>query len=273
MRVGFVQIRPKLGDVEFNVRHAIKMLRRAYKKEAELIVLPELFNTGYLYTEKKEIIKVAEEVPEGFTSRELMKASDEYSMCIVAGIAEKSGENVYNSAIIVNNGEFLGVYRKMHLFYLEKKIFKAGDLGFKVFDIGKAKIGVLICFDWIFPEATRVLALKGAEIICHSANLVLPYAQTAMLVRSIENRIYIITANRVGEEKKGDLHFRFTGLSQVTSPDMKVLVRASRTREEVRVVEIDLKMARDKKITELNDIFKDRRVNFYREILEEHVLV
>jgi len=273
MKIGFVQIKPRLGDVEFNVKHAVDMLRRAYRREAEVIVLPELFNTGYLYTDKKEILKVAEEIPNGFTCRELMRASDEYSMCIVAGMAERCGKDIYNSAIVVSHGEFLGVYRKMHLFYLEKKVFKAGNLGFKVFDIGKAKVGVLICFDWIFPEAARILALKGAEIICHPANLVLPYAQTAMLARSIENRVYTITANRIGEEKRGSLCFKFTGLSQITSPDMKVLVRASKTREEVRVIEIDLKMARDKRVTELNDIFEDRRVDFYREILEKHIRV
>ena len=137
-----------------------------------------------------------------------------------------------------------------------------------MFNAGKAKIGIIICFDWIFPEAARILALKGADIICHPANLVLPYAQRAMLARSVENRVYTVTANRLGFEKRGGDSFKFTGGSQVTSPSMEVLISGSTDREEARVVEVDLSKARNKSITEKNDIFKDRRPEIYVKLLD-----
>jgi len=113
------------------------------------------------------------------------------------------------------------------------------------------KIGVMICFDWCFPEAARILALKDAEIICHPANLVLPYAPKAMFARSIENRVFTITANRIGVEERGGERLSFIGLSQVTSPKMEVLIQAGESVEDAGVVEVDLLLARNKWITSL----------------------
>ena len=154
-------------------------------------------------------------------------------------------------------------YRKIHLFYKEKNWFSPGDTDLELFRIDDVRIGVIICFDWIFPEATRTLALKGADVICHPSNLLFPYAQNAMLTRSIENRVYTVTANRIGSEDRDGNKYNFTGMSQITSPKMELLMRASENKEEVGISEIDVRLSRDKAITSLNDIFEDRRTGFY----------
>jgi predicted amidohydrolase len=121
----------------------------------------------------------------------------------------------------------------------------------------------MICFDWIFPEAARTLSLAGAQIIAHPANLVLPYCQNAMITRSIENRVFTITANRIGKEKLGIEKLRFTGQSQMTAPDGKILFRGPENKATFHVMSIDPKQALDKSISKRNDLFKDRRIEFY----------
>ncbi|HAP67080.1 MAG TPA: acyltransferase, partial [Nitrospinae bacterium] len=129
-------------------------------------------------------------------------------------------------------------------------------------------IGMMICFDWLFPEVARILSLKGADIICHPSNLVLPHCPQAMITRCIENRVFVITANRVGvEERIKGRRLKFIGQSEIVSPDGKILYRASANKEEIGIVDIDPKMARNKNITPLNNIFKDRRKDLYKPLL------
>jgi len=125
-------------------------------------------------------------------------------------------------------------------------------------------VGVMICFDWIMPEVARTLALKGADIIAHPSNLVLPYCPAAMITRSVENRVFTVTCNRVGvEERVRGARLEFIGTSQVVSPRGEVLARAGRRGESVSVVEIDPVEARDKRVTPANDLFRDRRPRLY----------
>jgi len=262
IKVAFAQTYPKFGEVEANVEEALKLVRGA---DADLIVLPELFNTGYAFLSRDEVRRFAEEVPYGETCRILVEESSRLKKTIVAGLAERAGDALYNTAVLVSKGRFVGLYRKLHLFSREKVLFNKGDLEPRVYMVDGARIGVLICFDWLFPEVWRVLALRGADIVAHPSNLVLPgYCQRAMLARSFENHIYTITANRVGEEERGDYHLKYTGRSQIVSPKMEVLALASEDQVECKAVQADLELARNKKVTELNDIFKDRRPEFYR---------
>ena len=129
---------------------------------------------------------------------------------------------------------------------------------------GKVKIGMMICFDWIFPETTRTLALKGAQIICHSSNLVMHYCQNAMFTRALENHVFTITANRTGKDIKPDNEIEFTGESVIVSPKGKYLCRGSRDNEECLIAEIDPAEALNKNINENNDLFSDRRNEFYK---------
>ncbi|MBI2125699.1 MAG: acyltransferase [Thaumarchaeota archaeon] len=259
--LSFVQFRPAFGDKDLNLENAVKLLKQA---KQGIIVLPELFSTGYTFTSKKEAAELAEEAPKGKTCRRVVELSGKMRSTLIAGFAEKSSSKVFNSALVASRGEFLGVYRKAHLFYKEKLWFSQGDTGFRIFDTKDGKVGVIICFDWIYPEATRILAVAGAEVIAHPANLVLPgLAQKGMCVRSLENRIFTITANRVGRETRGEDSFRFTGRSQIVSPKMKVLVKASSTETVVKSVAVDLSEARKKAITRLNDLMAERRVDLY----------
>ena len=201
MKVGFMQFSPLLGRKEENVERVINSLRGA---KADLLVLPELFSTGYLFLNEEELKRSAETIPDGPTVSKFLDLAKRQNTNLVFGIAEKGDDKLFNSSVLVTAKGGCFVYRKIHLFDREKDLFSPGDKELKVFDIGKAKIGMMICFDWIFPEVARTLALKGAEIICHPSNLILPYAQDAMITRCIENRVFAITCNRTGTEKIGD---------------------------------------------------------------------
>lgn len=234
------------------------------KVDADLLVLPELFSTGYLFSGRRELRQLAEEIPGGETTRFLKSLSKKRKMAIVAGIAERNKGKIYNASIFVNPRGDIHLYRKLHLFDREKRWFDPGNLKLEVISFRGAKIGVMICFDWIFPEVARSLTLLGAEIICHPANLVLHYCQQSMVTRSLENGVFTITANRVGTERQEGEKITFTGRSQVTSPRGEILVSSPRNKESFRVADINLKEARDKLVTPANHLTKDRRRAFYR---------
>jgi predicted amidohydrolase len=280
VKVGFMQFSPLLGRKEENVERVINSLRGA---EADLLVLPELFSTGYLFLNEEELKRSAETIPEGPTVSKFLDLAKRENTNLVFGIAEKGDDKLFNSSILVTPEGGCFVYRKLHLFDREKHLFSPGDKELKVFDIGKVKIGMMICFDWIFPEVARTLALKGADIICHPSNLILPYAQDAMITRCIENRVFAITCNRTGTEKIGDPALRqvqggersrtteggegreltFTGNSQIVDPKGRILAKANADEEKVGIIEIDPALAKDKNITANNHIFEGRRIDFY----------
>jgi predicted amidohydrolase len=262
MKIGVYQNNPLFGEVDHNIEQAIRTLTGL---EADLMVLPELFNTGYQFLSKEEAQTLAEEIPLGKTCQVMIDLAKEKETFLVFGMAERDRDLVYNGAAVVGPEGFIGKYRKTHLFAEEKDCFDPGDSGFRVFDLGLTKIGVMICFDWWFPESARVLALKGADIICHPANLVLSQCQQAMTTRSLENGVFSATANRVGSEARGGKPpLVFTGKSQILDCEGHVLTRLAEAKPGVSVVDIDVIQARDKKLTAQNDRFGDRRPEFYK---------
>ncbi|MFC1733048.1 nitrilase-related carbon-nitrogen hydrolase [candidate division KSB1 bacterium] len=261
MRIGFYQFMPVFGDVERNL-YAIE--QALSDRKADLIVLPELCTTGYQFISHDEVLNLAEAVPEGPACRRFLSLAAKTGIHIVAGIAEKDGEDLYNSAVLVSPGGTVAVYRKIHLFFEETVYFRPGAELPEVVDIGCAKIGILVCFDWLFPEIFRILAMSGADIIAHPSNLVLPYCQSAMQTRSIENRIFTITSNRYGtEERGGKQSLSFTGMSQITGVRGELLYRAATEGDKLHIVEIDPAEARDKTINRYNAIFESRRPDMY----------
>ncbi len=260
-RVGFCQYKPELFAIDRNLEKLERMLTGV---EADLIVLPELAATGYVINTREELEMVAEDVKSSKTLEMFRELARKKETSYVVGFAEKDGERIYNSAFMINpNGEFY-IYRKIHLFKWETKIFTPGESGFFVKPAkDDVRVGMMVCFDWIFPESARTLNIQGAEIICHPANLVLPWCQQAMITRSIENRIFTVTANRTGKEKNGDVEMAFTGQSQITNTTGEVLKRLNETEETVWVETIDPEKARDKWVTEYNHILKDRRKELY----------
>ena len=263
MKVGFVQFDPRFGQKKENLERVSDLISTV---EADLLVLPELFQSGYLFKDRSELVDLAEEIP-GQTTEALEAICKRKNVCIVAGMAERERDVFFNSAVMVSPKGIIGLYRKIHLFMEEKRWFAPGNLPVMVYPYQGTKIGMMICFDWWFPEVSRVLALQGAHIVCHPSNLVLPHCQQVMLTRSLENRIFTITSNRTGQEDRGGKSLTFTGKSQAVGPDGKRLIEASADRECVLVIDINPADAEDKKLTPMNDLFEDRRVMFYDPLL------
>ena len=261
MKVAIYQFAPGFREKESNVK---RIENAIHKTDADLVVLPELCTTGYQFVSQAEVESLCEPIPEGDTVQRFEQTAKSKGLFIVAGMGEKAGDAFYNSAVLVGPDGFIGHYRKTHLFWDEKHWFQPGDTGFRVWDIGEVKIGLMICWDWIYPEAARSLALQGADVACLPANLVLPYCQDAMITRSIENRIFTITANRIGSEQRGEKKkLTFTGRSQVVRPDGKIVFRLGENNESLQDGEIDPALARDKTMTPTNHIWEDRRPEQY----------
>lgn len=260
MKGAIIQFEPVLGEIERNID---KIVSKIEKLDADFVVLPELATSGYLFLSMDEVRPFAFK-PYDEKLKPIYEAAYQKSIMVVLGFPELADDKVYNSSIaILPDGKFY-VYRKTHLFFKEKDAFLPGDTGFFVFDYLGVKFGMMICFDWFYPESARVLAIKGAEVLLHVSNLVLPgMAQKGMVVRSMENRVFSFTANRIGREEKGEISLKFTGMSQVVSPKGEVLSRAAEDMEEIIQIEFNPEEALNKNITELNDIFKDRRLEFY----------
>jgi predicted amidohydrolase len=261
MKIGFLQFAPVFGDIKRNLDFVASRLERV---DADLVVLPELFASGYQFVSQDEVHRLSEPVPEGATTRTLLDLARAAQVTIVAGVAERSGSRYFNSAVVVGPAGFIGCYRKTHLFFEETLFFSPGDTGFQVWDIGPAKLGVMICFDWFYPEAARTLALKGTEVIAHPSNLVLPHCPDAMVTRCLENRLFSVTANRTGSEARGEKPaLTFIGQSEIVTPRGTILHRASRDRDELTILDIDPGEARSKQLNSYNDLLRDRRPSVY----------
>lgn len=260
MKIGYVQTSPSFGSKRENFTQIEKLI---LNRKADLIVLPELFATGYAFISKKEVSKLAED-ENGETGNFLKDLSKKTGALLIGGFIEKKGNKLYNSAMMVSQSRVIGIYRKLHLYFKENLWFTPGDLHLQIYDIKGIRIGMMICFDWLFPETMRTLALLGADIIAHPSNLVLPYCQKAMIIRCLENGVFAITSNRIGEENRGNNNFKFTGSSQITSNKGDILSSAPSDNIFVDIVNIDIKNARNKKINQYNDLYNDRRVDYYR---------
>ena len=260
MKIGYLQNEPIFGEKEKNFEN-IRQLIKATK--TDLLVLPELFATGYTFISAKEARNLAEK-KDGSTATYLKEISLQIEGAVIGGFIELENDKVYNSLLIVSNGKVIDTYKKIHLFNRENLWFNPGEKAPKVYEIDGVKIGVMICFDWIFPETCRSLALQGMQVLAHPSNLVLPYCQSSMITRCLENRIFAVTANRIGNEIRGGDEFSFTGKSQITSWNGKTITTASEDRVGLGIVEINEKEANNKQINTFNDLFKNRRSNLYK---------
>jgi len=261
MNGGFSQFSPVFGEVQRNLQTILKAI---HTFEGHLLVFPELALSGYQFLSTEEVRELAEDIPFGPNIKALEDAVRGRDLHVVVGLAERNHSRVFNSAVLIGPEGYIGTYRKTHLFFEETLWFAPGDTGFLVWDIGRARVGLLVCFDWFFPEAARSLALKGADILCHPSNLVLPYCPDAMVTRCLENRVFGITANRVGrEERGGKPPLQFIGMSEIVAPNGSILCRSSQKDQELCLCEIDIAEARDKRINPYNDLLKDRRPHLY----------
>ncbi|MFU8843120.1 MAG: nitrilase-related carbon-nitrogen hydrolase [Bacteroidales bacterium] len=261
MKIGYVQFNPVLGDPELNCSKLKELLSET--DEADLVVLPELANSGYNFRSRGQAVALSETISGSSFVEFIAEIAQMKNQYIVSGILERDGAKLFNTAFLAGPKGYMGKYRKLHLFWNEFDFFEKGNLGLPLFDIGHCRIGILICFDWIFPEVWRILGLKRAGVICHPSNLVLPYAQQAVPVHAMMNRYFVITANRYGTE--GEV--TFSGRSFISDPFGQIIRMAPPETDEVGIQEIDLRSAIEKNITPRNHLFQDRRPDQYTEII------
>ncbi len=265
MRVGYFQFRPRFGKVATNVETVVKALKEA---QADLIVLPELPFTGYYFASREEVAHLAEPVDNSPTLQALQALCKGRNFYLVTGFAEKAGDKLFNSAILLGPEGVVHVYRKLHLFNEEKRWFDPGDTPLSVTTVRDIHIGMMICFDWIFPETMRTLTVLGADVICHPSNLVLSYCQQTMISRCLENGVFAITANRFGADRRHHGVLKFTGKSQIVAPKGVLIHRGPTRRTELFITEIDPTAARDKQFTPNNHLMQDRRPEFYHPLCQ-----
>jgi len=258
VKIATIQYCPVFGNAGKNIEKLKPLLEGA--KESNLIVLPELANSGYHFKDKAEAFSLSEEPTNSRFLDILTHFCASNNSAIVTGFNERAGRKIYNSALLIDKTGIIGKYRKIHLFLDEKDFFEPGNLMPIPFDLNGIKIGMLVCFDWMFPEIYRALALQGADIICQPSNLVLPgKAQQAIPVHAMIDRVFVVLANRTGTER----NLTFTGNSLIAGPTGEVLAQASDSDEEVLVADIDVSLSKNKMITTKNHAFNDRRPAFY----------
>lgn len=272
-------------DVAENINKAIEGIKQAAENGANIVCLQELFTSLYFCdVEDHNNFNLAEAIP-GPTTMKLSEVAKENNVVIIASLFEKRAAGLYHNttAVIDADGTYLGKYRKMHIpddpGYYEKFYFTPGDLGYKVFDTKFAKIGVLICWDQWYPEASRITALMGAEIMFYptaigwdvnepltEANIEQYNAwQTIQRSHAVANGVHVVSVNRVGREAEQ----QFWGGSFVANPFGSLLYLASHDKEEVHVQEIDLALTEKYRTTW--PYLRDRRIDSYEPILKRYI--
>lgn len=257
-KVSIIQFQPDFLNPEENIRRIKPWLEKV--PDSHLVVLPELANSGYNFRNPDEAFGSSEVIDgKGLFQEFLISEAIDRDLFIVSGINEREGDKLYNSAILVGPEGLIGKYRKMHLFMNEKDIFQPGNAGLPVFDLGDFRIGIMICFDYLFPEPWRILAQKGADLVCHPSNLITENPHKCLPGIGLMNRIYVATANRTGTEHG----LTFNGKSFFTDPLGNPLQKLSENEAGVASIELDLNLSRNKMVTPRNHAFDDRRPEIY----------
>lgn len=266
-----VQMDPRLGDVPANLAAILDRLGRAAGLGATLVVFPECALTGYGFASRDEAMPHAEPIP-GPSLDAVAKVCADRGVFAVVGLLERDGDRLFNACALVGPEGVVGSYRKVHLpgLGVDKHV-NPGDRPFSVLEAAGLRIGMQICYDGGFPEPTRVQALLGADLIALPTNWP-THAECAaehqMATRAMENVVYTIAVNRVGEERG----FRFIGRSSIVGPSGDRLASAGPDAEEIILAEVDPARARTKRQVRVPgkheiDRFADRRPEFYAPIV------
>ena len=283
-RVALIQMRCST-DPEDNLRRGCAMLRQARFLGAQVACLPELFRTQYFcQVEEAARFDLAEPIP-GPTTEALARVAREAGMVVVGSIFEKRAVGVYhNTAVVLDaDGTLRGRYRKMHIpddpLYHEKYYFTPGDLGFQTFSTAFARVGTLVCWDQWYPEAARLTALKGAEILFYptaigwhpSEKAEVGAAQasaweTIQRAHAIANGIYVAAVNRIGHEGPAEGGIEFWGSSFLADPFGRIIAKASQDTEEILIADCDPKLQEDARRNW--PFLRDRRIDAYAPITQ-----
>ena len=276
LRVACVQMCPNVGEKTTNLAKSEKAIREAAATGARLVVLPELANSGYMFRTRDEAFELSEPVPNGETSELWGNLANSLGITIVAGICEREGSALYNSAVTVGPNGYIGTYRKVHLWGNEALFFEPGNLGFPVFTTDLGRIASFICYDCWFAEVFRCCALKGADILCVPTNWVpIPgqrdgreaMANIIVMAAAHTNSVFVAAADRIGTERGQP----FIGQSVIVSyTGWPIGGPASKDGEEIIYADINLSDARKKRTwNEFNHILRDRRPEIYSQETSE----
>ncbi|WP_084151487.1 nitrilase family protein [Paracidovorax oryzae] len=274
VKVASIQMAPLVGDKPGNLERSVKLIEEAASQGACVAVLPELASSGYVFASRSEAFALAESVPDGETSRAWMEVAQRCGIHVVGGVAERQGDRLFNSALVVGPKGYIGTYRKLHLWGDEHLFFESGDLGLPIFHTEFGRIGIIICYDGWFPEVYRLLAMQGADIVCMPTNWVpmpgqLPgekaMANMLAMASAHSNGLNIICADRIGIERGQP----FIGQSLIVSAQgWPVAGPASHDREEILYASINLKRSRSARhLNVFNDVLRDRRDDIYDPML------
>ena len=274
LKIACCQMEPIVGNKSDNLKKSIQMIEEAASNGANLIVLPELCNSGYVFETREEAFELSEEIPSGESCKSWSKICKKLGVHIVAGINERAGDLLYNSSVVIGPNDYVGTFRKVHLWNEENLFFEPGDLGFPVFKTPIGRISCHICYDSWFPESYRLAALQGADIVCVSTNWVpIPgqdkdreaMANILVMGAAHVNSVFIAAADRIGTERGQP----FIGQSLIASyTGWPIGGPASTDKEEIIYAEANLSDARRKRNwTEYNQPLRDRRKDVYGEML------
>ena len=267
VRVAAVQMEPRIGEVDANLREIMARFREATGAGARLVVFPECALTGYGFDSKDEAMRHAEPVP-GLSSKEVASACAEAGAFAIYGLLERDGGKLYNVSVLVGPGGLVGSYRKVHLPFLGVDRFTdPGDRPFEVLEVDGLRVGMHICYDGTFPETGRVLTLLGADVLVLPTNWPIQSLTTAEhlpATRAIENVVYVMAVDRVGEERG----CRFAGTSSIAGPGGEILAKAGLDTMEILYADVDPSIARQKRLVRVPgkyelDRIADRRPGFY----------
>lgn len=262
LRLAVVQFSAQFGETEANIASLEALLEPV---EADIIVLPELCTTGYFFQSRDEAAQYAETV-DGPSCNLFRRTAAAKNAVVVGGFAERAGAQIFNScALIAPEDAEVQVYRKIHLFYREKFAFDVGDKPwFNVYNAARdVNIGMMVCYDWRFPEAARSLMLAGADLVVCPSNLVTEAWRKVMPARAIENKVYMAVANRAGTETRGDETLVFKGDSAVYGYNGDELALADPQSNIVIYADILPAKTRDKSFNAFNDVRRDRVPSAY----------
>jgi N-carbamoylputrescine amidase len=270
MRIAVGQFEPRVGEKNANVAQTLELIDEAAERGAEVVVLPELCNSGYMFASHEEAESLAEPVPDGPTVSAWLERCATHGLVLVAGIAERDRDLLYNSAVVLAPNGHIGTFRKLHLWNEENRWFAMGDRGVPVFDTPVGRIATIICYDGWFPECYRLAALGGADLVCIPTNWVpIPGqadgqpAMATILCQAAahSNSIVIAAADRIGVERGQ----RFIGQSVIVShTGWPLSGPASEDRAELLVADVDLDEARlARQWNSFNDPLRDRRPDAY----------
>ena len=274
LRVACIQFEPRVGEKDDNLARSAALIRRAAGEGARLVILPELASSGYVFETREEAFALAEAVPSGPACTTWAELAAAHDLWLVAGVAEQAGERLFNSAVLIGPEGHVGTFRKMHLWNEENLFFEPDDLGFPVFRTPVGRIGMLICYDSWFPEAYRLCALQGADIVCVPTNWVpIPgqdpgreaMANVLVMAAAHSNSVFVAAADRVGTERGQP----FIGQSLIVShTGWPIAGPASGTEEEILYADVNLADARRKRNwNAFNQPLRDRRSDTYGEML------